>query len=107
MRTKLGMRAPPAHAAAAKSVGILHGDLSYSNLMILPKIYKPRESAKPIVKWEGILIDWEGAQPLPSPSNHQLKGPGPDSRVCPPRNSHSESAHSKALIPCLRPWIHR
>ncbi|KAI1791524.1 hypothetical protein LXA43DRAFT_1094421 [Ganoderma leucocontextum] len=70
-----------AHAAAARSVGVLHGDLSFGNLMIVPKIHQPRKTAKPIVKWEGILIDWESAQPLPSALNKQLSGPGPDSRM--------------------------
>ncbi|PIL30688.1 hypothetical protein GSI_07392 [Ganoderma sinense ZZ0214-1] len=70
-----------AHAAAARSVGILHGDISFGNLMIVPKIHKSQKTAKPVVKWEGILIDWESAQPLPSPSNKPMSGPGPDSRM--------------------------
>ncbi|TBU41075.1 hypothetical protein BD309DRAFT_301260 [Dichomitus squalens] len=52
-----------AHAGAATSAGVLHGDISFGNLMVVPKL-RPMSAGKHVVRCEGILIDWENFRPL-------------------------------------------
>ncbi|EJF62742.1 hypothetical protein DICSQDRAFT_169131 [Dichomitus squalens LYAD-421 SS1] len=57
------------HAEAAKSCSILHGDISYSNIMICPIVDSTTDPGNPTVKWRGMLIDWELCRPVPTPEN--------------------------------------
>ncbi|KAI0806775.1 hypothetical protein C8Q74DRAFT_12784 [Fomes fomentarius] len=57
-----------AHAEAVKA-GYIHGDISYSNLMIYPSIH--RDFGTSTVRWQGMLIDWELNRPA-KPNRYRL-----------------------------------
>lgn len=49
--------------------GYIHGDISYSNLMIYPSIH--RDFGTSTVRWQGMLIDWELNRPA-KPNGYRL-----------------------------------
>ncbi|KAI1791527.1 hypothetical protein LXA43DRAFT_888889 [Ganoderma leucocontextum] len=59
-----------AHAEAAKALKMLHGDLGPYNIMICPRVDAATDPARPTVKWEGMLIDWEAVKWLPGAPNY-------------------------------------
>ncbi|PIL26665.1 hypothetical protein GSI_11241 [Ganoderma sinense ZZ0214-1] len=63
-----------AHAAAAEHCGLLHGDISYNNILICPTV----DATTNTVKWRGMLMDWEF--PRLAPSHKDSGTPRPHGR---------------------------
>ncbi|KAI0806751.1 hypothetical protein C8Q74DRAFT_1362347 [Fomes fomentarius] len=55
--------ATEAHQQAVTKAHIIHGDISVGNVLILPTIVE--EDGKRVVRWRGILADWELSKDIP------------------------------------------
>ncbi|KAI1791534.1 hypothetical protein LXA43DRAFT_973007 [Ganoderma leucocontextum] len=64
-----------AHASAAKHLGLLHGDLSYGNILVCPTIDATTNPEQPTVKWRGMLMDWEFPRLAPTQENKGSTNP--------------------------------
>nr|VWO95369.1 Cerato-platanin-like protein 2 [Ganoderma boninense] len=63
-----------AHAAATERCGLLHGDISYNNILICPTVDRTTNT----VKWRGMLMDWEF--PRLAPTHKDSGTPRPHGR---------------------------
>ncbi|OJT13251.1 hypothetical protein TRAPUB_10186 [Trametes pubescens] len=64
-----------AHRDAMKLAKIVHRDISGGNILILPKILYIPALKKKIVKWSGVLADWELSKPLNDKSPPRARQP--------------------------------
>ncbi|KAI8983168.1 hypothetical protein BD414DRAFT_508316 [Trametes punicea] len=53
-----------AHQEAAIGVKIMHRDISGGNILILPKALVDPEDGTFLMKWTGLLVDWELSKPI-------------------------------------------
>ncbi|RPD55668.1 hypothetical protein L226DRAFT_494709 [Lentinus tigrinus ALCF2SS1-7] len=52
-----------AHEEAVTKAKLIHGDISFGNVLILPTLVE--KDGQLVVEWRGILADWELSKPIP------------------------------------------
>ncbi|KAL1942167.1 hypothetical protein VTO73DRAFT_6231 [Trametes versicolor] len=64
-----------AHRDAMRNAKIIHRDVSGGNMLILPRILYIPALKKKVIKWSGVLADWELSKPVDDKSPPRARQP--------------------------------